>query len=204
MCFQSANACYLFILSEEFHMCYKNSIHVYSEPLTGPVDTKLFRIKNKSRIPNCFTKHNPHTSTRADFLIVILYSPSNLHIEIQVICDQWSYVTVLVNHMILCTYMRSYYGLPTQLLITVTDHWSQFDIDLLFFGSDISIVWEHWPDTPEYIIWTKIGDTCVYNVLYSVVTTSQTNPLISQFNGPCNEFMSVWSMFLYNRCLNGN
>ena len=35
-------------------------------------------------------------------------------------------------------------------------------------------------------------------VLYSGVTTRHSNPHISQFNSPCNEFMSVWSMFEYN------
>ena len=35
-------------------------------------------------------------------------------------------------------------------------------------------------------------------VLYSVVLTRQSNPPISQFNSPCNEFTSVWSMFVYN------
>ena len=32
---------------------------------------------------------------------------------------------------------------------------------------------------------------------YSVITR-QSNPPISQFNSPCNEFTSVWSMFVYN------
>ena len=32
-------------------------------------------------------------------------------------------------------------------------------------------------------------------VLYSVVITWHSNPPISQFNSPCNEFTSVWSMF---------
>ena len=48
----------------------------------------------------------------------------------------------------------------------------------------------------------KIGVTCVYNgwtrVLYSVVITRTSNPPISQLNSPCNEFMSVWSMFVCN------
>ena len=47
----------------------------------------------------------------------------------------------------------------------------------------------------------KIGETCVYNwtrVLYSVVITRQSNPLISQFNSLGNEFTSFWSMFIYN------
>jgi len=34
-------------------------------------------------------------------------------------------------------------------------------------------------------------------VLYSVVITRQSNPLISKFNSPCNEFTSVWSMCVY-------
>ena len=38
-------------------------------------------------------------------------------------------------------------------------------------------------------------------VLNSVVLTGQSNPPISQFNTPCNEFTSVWSMFVYNTCL---
>ena len=40
-----------------------------------------------------------------------------------------------------------------------------------------------------YIHWTR--------VLYSVVITWQWNPPISQFNSPCNEFTSFWSMFVY-------
>ena len=46
----------------------------------------------------------------------------------------------------------------------------------------------------------KLGVSCVYNehVLYSVVITWKSNPPISQFNSLCNEFTSVWSMFLYN------
>ena len=47
----------------------------------------------------------------------------------------------------------------------------------------------------------KIGDTCVYigHGLYTaVVITRQSNPPISQFNRPCNEFTSFWSMFVYN------
>ena len=35
-------------------------------------------------------------------------------------------------------------------------------------------------------------------VLYSVVIIWQFNPPISQFSSPYNEFMSVWSMFVYN------
>jgi len=47
-----------------------------------------------------------------------------------------------------------------------------------------------------YIQWTR--------VLYSVVITRQSNPPISQFNSPCNEFTSVWSMFLYTTRRYGN
>jgi len=36
------------------------------------------------------------------------------------------------------------------------------------------------------------------SVLYSVVITRQSNLPISQFNRVCTEFMSVWSMFVYN------
>ena len=41
---------------------------------------------------------------------------------------------------------------------------------------------------------------CIHwtRVLYSVVITRQSNPPISQFNRLCNEFMSVWSIFVYN------
>ena len=35
-------------------------------------------------------------------------------------------------------------------------------------------------------------------VLYSAVITRQSNPPISKFSRPCNEIMSVWSMFLCN------
>ena len=41
-----------------------------------------------------------------------------------------------------------------------------------------------------YIQWIR--------VLNSIVITQQSNPPISQFNNPCNEFMSVWSMFPCN------
>ena len=47
----------------------------------------------------------------------------------------------------------------------------------------------------------KIGVTCVYNwhMFYTLfVITWQSNPPVSQFNCPCNEFTSVWSMFVYN------
>ena len=37
-------------------------------------------------------------------------------------------------------------------------------------------------------------------VLCSVVITWQSNPPISQFNSPCNEFTSFWWMFVYNTC----
>ena len=40
------------------------------------------------------------------------------------------------------------------------------------------------------LLWTR--------VLYSIVKTRQSNPPISQFNNPCNEFPSFWSMFEYN------
>jgi len=35
-------------------------------------------------------------------------------------------------------------------------------------------------------------------VIYSVAITGQSNPPISQFNSLCNEYTSVWSMFVYN------
>jgi len=35
----------------------------------------------------------------------------------------------------------------------------------------------------------------------SVVITRQSNPPISQFDSPCNEFTSFWSMFVYNSFL---
>jgi len=35
-------------------------------------------------------------------------------------------------------------------------------------------------------------------VIYSVVIAWQSNPPILQFNSPCDEFTSVWSMFVYN------
>ena len=38
-------------------------------------------------------------------------------------------------------------------------------------------------------------------VLYYVVITWQSNLPISQFNSPCNEHTSVWSMFVYNTIL---
>jgi len=47
----------------------------------------------------------------------------------------------------------------------------------------------------------KLYVICVYKwtrVLYSVVITWQSNQPISQYNSPCNEFTSDWSMFVYN------
>ena len=46
----------------------------------------------------------------------------------------------------------------------------------------------------------KIGNMCIQwtHALYSVVITCHSNPPISQFNSPCNEFTTVWSMFVYN------
>ena len=35
-------------------------------------------------------------------------------------------------------------------------------------------------------------------VLYSGVLTRHSNPSISKFSRPCNEFTSVWSLFVYN------
>ena len=46
----------------------------------------------------------------------------------------------------------------------------------------------------KYVLHLYTKDT----VLYSVVITRQSNPPISQFNSMCNEFTSVWSMFVYN------
>jgi len=37
--------------------------------------------------------------------------------------------------------------------------------------------------------------------LHSVVITCQSNPPISQFISPCNEFTSVWSMFIHTTLL---
>ena len=41
-------------------------------------------------------------------------------------------------------------------------------------------------------------DTRYLFCIYSVVITWLSNPPISQFNNLCNEFTSVWSLFLYN------
>jgi len=35
--------------------------------------------------------------------------------------------------------------------------------------------------------------------IYTGVITRQANPTISKFSRPCNEFMSVWTMFPYNK-----
>jgi len=37
-----------------------------------------------------------------------------------------------------------------------------------------------------------------HGYIYSVVITKHLNPHISQFNRPCNDFTSVWSMFQCN------
>ena len=49
----------------------------------------------------------------------------------------------------------------------------------------------------------KIGVTCIYHghVFFTLVITLQSNPPISQFISPCNEFTSVWSMCVYNKSL---
>ena len=47
----------------------------------------------------------------------------------------------------------------------------------------------------------KMSVTCVYNghVFYTLfVITQQSNPPISQYKRLCNEFTSVWSIFVYN------
>ena len=45
----------------------------------------------------------------------------------------------------------------------------------------------------------KIGVTCVFNghVFYTIII-QQSIPPIPKFNRPCNEFTSVWSVFLCN------
>ena len=69
------------------------------------------------------------------------------------------------------------------------------------------IVWEHWPDTPEWITWTNALQNRCYmciqwtRFLYYVVLTWPSNATISQFNSPWNEFTSVWSMLVYNSCI---
>ena len=66
------------------------------------------------------------------------------------------------------------------------------------------IVYEYWPESTEYITWTNVFQYRCYMcihwtlVLYPVVITRPSNPPISQFNSPCNEFTSFWSMFVYN------
>ena len=53
----------------------------------------------------------------------------------------------------------------------------------------------------HYKIGVAFGQrTCV---LYSVVMTRQSNTPILQFNSPCNEFTSFWSMFVYNTHVGG-
>ena len=55
----------------------------------------------------------------------------------------------------------------------------------------------------NYMEWTNaIQNRCYMciqwtRVLYSVVITWHSIQPISQFNSPCNEFTSVWSMFVY-------
>ena len=41
-------------------------------------------------------------------------------------------------------------------------------------------------------------------VLYPVVIAGQSNTPVSQFNGPCTEFTSVWSMFTCNTSKNSD
>jgi len=59
-------------------------------------------------------------------------------------------------------------------------------------------------ETTELITWTNALQNRCYmciqwtRVLHSVVITRQSNPPISQFNSPCNEFTSFWSIFEYH------
>ena len=51
----------------------------------------------------------------------------------------------------------------------------------------------------QYITEYVVHVYTLTRVLYSVVITWQSNPPVSQFNSLCNEFTSVWSMFVYNK-----
>ena len=71
-------------------------------------------------------------------------------------------------------------------------------------GIDVNVLYEnidqilpnklHGPMHYKKLLHVYTMDTC------SVVITWQYYPSISQFNSPCNEFTSVWSMFLYTTC----
>ena len=78
-----------------------------------------------------------------------------------------------------------------------------FENDSVYLDHCFPHIWEmvlYTNETTEWLTWTnalKIGVTWT-RVIYSVVITWQSNPHISQFNSPCNESTSVWSMFAYN------
>ena len=105
-------------------------------------------------------------------------------------------------HTSFCNNESEYIPPPPLLAIMFVKSCNLFS---LFFETTMySNVWEHWPDTLELITWPNILQNRCYmciqwtRVLYSVVITWQSDPPISQFNSPCNELTSVWSMFVYN------
>ena len=65
-----------------------------------------------------------------------------------------------------------------------------------------SIVYEYWPETSEYIIWTNALQNrwyvCIQLTRDKYSNIEITPRSISQIYRPSNEFMSVRSMFLYN------
>ena len=62
--------------------------------------------------------------------------------------------------------------------------------EVIFMYENIDHIFPNKLHGPMCIQWT--------HVLYSVVITRQSNSPISQFNSLCNEFTSVWTMFVYN------
>ena len=67
------------------------------------------------------------------------------------------------------------------------------------------LVYEHWPETHEFItrtieLWNRWIRLSFYNNIVQTTCTLYTHvsPIL-QCIGPCNLFVSVWSMFVNNR-----
>ena len=75
---------------------------------------------------------------------------------------------------------------------------------LLWSHEMFYIVYEHWPETHEFItqtvaLWNRwFRLSCYYNTLWNTCPVNTHLSPILQCVGPCNLFGSVWSMFLYN------
>mgnify|MGYP007133234786 FL=1 len=84
--------------------------------------------------------------------------------------------------------------------ITHIFSWTLFVIETL----RLFIVYEHWPETHEFItrtveLWNKwIRLSCYYNTVQNMCPLYTYVTPILLCIGPCNLFRRIWSMFPYN------